>query len=211
MLTLRVVNAPRVLAAALALCALLVIVAVLARDPLPGESAVLRWVHAEAGSTPARLWQTVSDATDLLPLLVVAAVGVAVLLVVRRPRSAALVVSAVAVPWTLNPLLKEVFGRDRPDLWPLGDVSQHSFPAGHAANTAALLAAVVAVLLPRTTGRGRLAPVVLASAVLLLAGAAQLALGRHYPSDVLAGWLWAGAWVAFVVSLLPVRSEAAVS
>ncbi|MGH8938705.1 MAG: hypothetical protein ACRDV2_05075, partial [Actinomycetes bacterium] len=80
MLTLRVVNAPRVLAAALALCALLVIVAVLARDPLPGESAVLRWVHAEAGSTPARLWQTVSDATDLLPLLVVAAVGVAVLL-----------------------------------------------------------------------------------------------------------------------------------
>ena len=106
------------------------------------------------------------------------------------------------MPWTLNPVLKAAIGRERPDLWPLGDVSAHSLPAGHAANTAALAAGVVVVLLPRVEGTGRTlgagrggcgAPV--------LAGAAQLALGRHYPSDVLVGWLWATAWVALVVSL----------
>jgi membrane-associated phospholipid phosphatase len=31
--------------------------------------------------------------------------------------------------------------------------------------------------------------------VLLLVGWSQLALGRHYPSDILAGWAWALAWV----------------
>lgn len=204
MVAVRVVNPPRVLAAGLALGAALVSVAVAVRDPLPGERAVLRAVHADEGGTAARVWGAVSDATDLLPLALVALVGIAVLVALRRPRAAALVLASVSVPWTVNPLLKDLAGRDRPALWPLGDVSEHAFPAGHAANSVALVAAVVAVLAPVTLAAGRRATVavVLAAAlVVVLVGAAQLALGRHWPTDVLAGWLWAGAWVAFVVSL----------
>lgn len=203
MLTFRVVNPPRVLATALVLGAAFVAVAVQVRDPLPGETALLRGVHAERGGAAARAWQAVSDATDLLPLLVVAVVGIVVLVLSRRLRSAGLLLAAVAVPWTVNPVLKELFGRDRPELWPLGDVSPYAFPAGHAANSAALAAVVVAVLLPGSglrAGRATL-PVAVAAALLLLIGAAQLAQGRHYPSDLLAGWLWSVAWVAFVVSL----------
>jgi membrane-associated phospholipid phosphatase len=45
------------------------------------------------------------------------------------------------------------------------------------------------------------------SAVLLfVVAAAQLALARHYPSDLAAGWLLAGAWVSL---LLAGRSAAA--
>lgn len=204
MVMVRVVNPSRVLATGLALGAVLVSVAVALRDPLPGERAVLRALHADAGSTAARVWGAVSDATDLLPLLLVAVVGTAVLLVLRRPRSAALVLASVAIPWTVNPVLKDLVGRDRPDLWPLGDVSEHAFPAGHAVNSVALVAAVVAVLAPVATTAGRRvtsAVLVVAALVVVSVGVAQLALGRHYPTDVLAGWLWAGAWVAFVVSL----------
>jgi membrane-associated phospholipid phosphatase len=93
------------------------------------------------------------------------------------------------VVWAVNPLLKELVGRSRPDLWPLPpDVSEYSFPSGHAANTAALVGALVLIL------RRRLG-VILGVCVLLVVGWAQLALGRHYPSDVLAGCLWALAWV----------------
>jgi undecaprenyl-diphosphatase len=205
--TVRVVNPARVVATGLALSALLVGAAVALRDPLPGEPTVLRALHAEDGGAAAVAWTAVSDATDLLPLVLVAAVGMIMLLALRRPRSAALVLAAVSVPWTLNPVLKAAIGRERPDLWPLGDVSVHAFPAGHAANSTALVAAVVLVLLGTGVGRRtKLGVVGVAAAVLLLVALAQLALGRHYPSDVLAGWLWAGAWVAFVVSL-PARDR----
>ncbi len=201
MLALRVVNPARVIASGLGFVALLVTGAVLVRDPLPGEVAVLRAAHADSDGPAARFWQAVSDATDVVPLAVVAVVGIGVLVATGRLRSAGLLLASVAVPWTLNPVLKVIVGRDRPELWPLGDVSAHSLPAGHAANTAALAAGVVVVLLPRVEGTGRTVALAAAGAVLLLAGAAQLALGRHYPSDVLVGWLWATAWVALVVSL----------
>lgn len=201
MLTLRVVDPPRVLATALTLGGLLVVASVAVRDPLPGETTFLEAVHADEGGPAARVWQAVSDASDALPLALVAVVGLAVLLGLRRLRSAGLLLAAVAVPWTVNPVLKDLLARDRPDLWPLGDVSAYSLPAGHAVNSAALVAGVVAVLLPRAGARGRTASLALAGLVLLVVGAAQLALGRHFPSDVLVGWLWAVAWVAFVVSL----------
>lgn len=213
MVAIRVVNPARVVATGLALCALLVGAAVALRDPLPGELEVLRGLHAEEGGAAAGAWAAVSDASDLLPLVLVAVVGMGTLIALGRARSAALVLAAVSVPWTLNPVLKAVIGRERPDLWPLGDVSEHAFPAGHAANSTALVVAVVVVLLGTGSGTGtgvgrrtRLVVIGVAAAVLLLVGAAQLALGRHYPSDVLAGWLWAGAWVAFVVSL-PARDR----
>lgn len=201
MLTFRVVNSPRVLSTGLTLLALLVVLAVVVRDPLPGETALLRAVHAEDGSGAQRSWQAVSDASDALPLALVAVVGLAVLLALRRVRSAGLLLAAVAVPLTVNPVLKDLLGRDRPDLWSLGEVSAHSMPAGHAANSMAVVAGVVAVLIPRTARRGRAVSLAVATLVLLVIGAAQLALGRHYPSDLVVGWLWAAAWVSLVVSL----------
>ncbi len=113
------------------------------------------------------------------------------LLALRRWADAAFFVAGVGVVWAVNPLLKQLVGRSRPDLWPLPpDVSEYSFPSGHAANTAALVGALVLIL------HRRLPAVLLGAAVLLAVGWSQLALGRHYPTDVLAGWLWALAWVA---------------
>ncbi|MFI7062007.1 phosphatase PAP2 family protein [Kribbella sp. NPDC050124] len=151
------------------------------------EDDVLVWLHDDA---PAA--QVVSDLTELEPLAAVAIVVLVVLLGLRRWRDAIFFTAGVGVVWAVNPLLKELVGRSRPDLWPLpADVSEYSFPSGHAANTAALVGALV--LLVR-----RLPIVLLGAAVLLCVGWSQLALGRHYPTDVLAGWIWALAWVGLV-------------
>lgn len=158
---------------------------------LPGERRVLIWVH-DAGRSVDGLMLATSRATELLPLGVVAVGMVAVLLVLRRPGDAMRFGSAVAVVWAVNPLLKELIGRSRPDLWPLpASVSEYSFPSGHAANTAALAGGLLLILRSR---RGWIIGVLLAAVG--LAGLSQLVLGRHYPSDILVGWLWAGAWVA---------------
>ncbi|WP_165949291.1 phosphatase PAP2 family protein [Kribbella turkmenica] len=151
------------------------------------EQDVLIWLHDD--STVAR---SVSDLTGLAPLAAVGIVVLTVLLSLRRWRDALFFTAAVGVVWAVNPLLKQLFGRSRPELWPLPpEVSEYSFPSGHAANTAALVGALVLIA-------GRLPVLLLGAVLVLIAGWAQLALGRHYPTDVLAGWLWALTFVAVV-------------
>ena len=121
-----------------------------------------------------------------------------VLVWLRRWRDLAYGVVIVGVVWAVNPLLKELVARSRPELWPPPmELSQYTVPSGHAANTAALAAAVILIA---WTTRLRTVAVVAGVALVLVVGLGQLILGVHYPSDILAGWLWAFAWAAFVWS-----------
>lgn len=167
---------------------------VMLAGPLPGERRALVWIH-DTGGTFDRAALVVSDLTELVPLAVVA-VGVLIgLLATHRPADASYFVSGIAVVWAVNPLLKEVVGRSRPDLWPLpASVSEYSFPSGHAANTLALVGGLVMILHGRVAACG-------AAALVVAVGLSQLVLGRHYPSDLLAGWLWAGAWIVLLASV----------
>lgn len=89
--------------------------------------------------------------------------------------------------------MKHVFGRIRPSLWPsVTPETTFSFPSGHAVGSAAFVVAL-AVLAWRTRWRW---PVVLAGSLFVAAvGLSRLYLGVHYPSDVLASWMLALAWV----------------
>ena len=77
------------------------------------------------------------------------------------------------------------------------ELSEYTFPSGHAANTAALAAAAILIAWPT---RYRTSAAIAGVGLVLVVGLSQLALGVHYPSDIVAGWLWAAAWAAFVWS-----------
>ena len=174
---------------------------------LPGDRQALVELHRVAGGQVEDLSSVAADLTDLVPLAGLAVAVVAALLFARRWADSARFVTAVAVVWAVNPLLKELFARDRPGLWPGSEpLSPYGFPSGHAANTAALVGAVVLVT---WATRWRAPVVVLGALVLALVGFSQLTLGAHYPSDVLAGWMWAGAWVGFVASMPSAARRAA--
>lgn len=165
---------------------------------LPGDHRVLVEIHRAVGQRAQEHLVTVADLTDVTPLAAVAVGLVASLLAMRRWSAAVRVTVGVSVVWAVNPLLKELFARDRPRLWPSpGPVSEYSFPSGHAAGTAALFGTLVMVAWHT---RLRTPAVVLGVLVVALVGISQLALGVHYPSDVLAGWLWAAGWISFVWS-----------
>ncbi|HEX3929764.1 MAG TPA: diacylglycerol kinase family protein [Nocardioides sp.] len=127
-------------------------------------------------------------------------------------RAAGYTVLVVVSTSLLYPAVKAVDGRERP-VWqnPLGRLTSGSFPSGHAATTAALggVVVVLAAMLVRRSGLRHLIYVV-AVLVPLLVGADRVLLGRHYPSDVLGGWLLGTCmtllWLA-VYSPLP-RSHA---
>ncbi|MER5766234.1 phosphatase PAP2 family protein [Streptomyces sp. NPDC001985] len=133
-------------------------------------------------------WRNAALATDFLAepagaaVLVVAAVTGCLLS--RRPRAAVLVVAGTGLTVGATTLLKPLVGRTIH--------GEHlSFPSGHTAFLTAL-ALVVALLATGRPGLGGRAGASLVLASALAAGAAmgwaQVALGAHYPTDVLGGW-----------------------
>jgi membrane-associated phospholipid phosphatase len=111
----------------------------------------------------------------------------AAVLAVRRPAAVVFVLLSLVV-LALTPVLKELFGRAPPK--PLG--TGPSFPSGHAIGTMSVCAALAVIY-----WRSRLRWVVLAAGalVVLAIGAAVVADRGHWPSDVVAGWALALAWV----------------
>ncbi|MFI9310670.1 phosphatase PAP2 family protein [Streptomyces triculaminicus] len=162
--------------------------------------------HSEPGSVDVWIqpvgdgvrspWRNVALATDFLgepvgaATLVVAAVTGCLLL--RCPRAAVFVVAGVGITVGTATLIKFLVGRT------IHGDDNLSYPSGHTAFLTAL-ALVVALLVTGRLGLGRTAGMLLVLAAALVAGAAmgwaEVALGAHYPTDVLGGWCTALAVV----------------
>ena len=136
--------------------------------------------------------------------LATSSIVVAALLLLRRhPRAAAFVLVAVLGSGAVNVGMKDVVGRARPVLAdPVASASGASFPSGHAMTSAAAYGVLV-VLAPASRRR----PVLVIAAVLVLAiGLTRIALGVHWPTDVVGGWVFGLAWLAACAAVLRPRS-----
>jgi PAP2 superfamily len=115
-----------------------------------------------------------------------------------RVAVAALVVllgAAISTDYVLKPLLAE----HRYDaILTFRQVADASFPSGHATASMALALCAILVAAPRFR------PYVAALGALfaIAVSYAFLTLGWHYPSDVLGGYLVAGAWTGLAVAAL---------
>jgi undecaprenyl-diphosphatase len=112
-----------------------------------------------------------NTATLLLGLLILA-----ILIGFRRTRDAIFVVATGAAVLTLTPLLKGQFARTE---------LKYSFPSGHAARSAALVAAAIMIAWPT---RFRWPVLVLGVLITVTLGMALVYEDWHLPSDVLGGW-----------------------
>ena len=101
------------------------------------------------------------------------------------------IVSAV-----LSPLLKQRVDRLRPivDI-PVATAGGPSFPSGHTLAATVWVGVVLLVLLPVVPSRRRRLAVAAGVAVVVVVGLTRIALGVHFVSDVLAGWLVGVGWL----------------
>lgn len=148
-----------------------------------------RWV------TDAFLGLTwIGDADQRTPIILLAAIGL--FLYGNRRAALALPLAAYGSTLTANGLLKPLLARARPDVVPWWSPADgYSLPSGHATGATAFVL-IGWFLTERLSSPMRTG---LRGFVLLLAigmGLSRPWLGVHWPSDIIAGWLWGGAFVA---------------
>jgi undecaprenyl-diphosphatase len=96
------------------------------------------------------------------------------------------------VGWGVQWAVKLLVDRPRPS-WPdpVAGAAGPAFPSGHAMTAALAGATLVALAWPRVNRPARIASSTVAVLASLLVGFTRIALGVHWPSDVLGGWLLA--------------------
>jgi undecaprenyl-diphosphatase len=129
----------------------------------------------------------------LIPLVLLAGLA---LVVRRRYRLAVYLLVTGVGALLLDPALKVAVGRLRPLVEsPVAHAPGNSFPSGHALGSSVAYGALLLVFLPALAGWWRRIAVGVAAFVVLAIGFSRVALGVHYLSDVLAGWLLGAAWL----------------
>jgi membrane-associated phospholipid phosphatase len=84
---------------------------------------------------------------------------------------------------------------------PVAHANGLSFPSGHAQSAMVAACVLLLVFLPALRGAARAAAVVVAAVAVLAIGFSRVALGVHFASDVVAGYVLGAAWVAALTAL----------
>ena len=163
-------------------------------------------VNHRAAACPPALWSQLTLLGDTAVLLTLLSP-----LLVWRPQAVMAALASVPVGGLLSVIAKWAFQTPRPGavleagqfnlIGPL--LSHHSFPSGHSITAFAVASAVLATTVPLV--RGWRSGLLLGGALLLASavGCSRLAVGAHWPLDVLAGA--SGGWLAGLVGALATR------
>lgn len=193
----------------LVVTAIKVIEDVVAQESGPVDEAILWFVRGHLPAALGPFTAAVTRSGSAAVLIPIAVAGSIALLIARRRFEAALLAGSTIAATLLVYVLKMIVGRSRPALWETQWYWGTSFPSGHTLGTAALSTAAALCLARLWPKFGNVA---MAAAMLWtgLVALSRLALGVHWPSDVLAA-LCLGIFIPLAVSVAYDARRAAVT
>ena len=174
------------------------------------DSSAAEWLHTRlVGNAAAKSVLEVVSFTGK-PLFLTLLVGLPSIWLWRngaRKLVAFLVVVSIG-GGVVDSLVKMAVGRPRPKFdEPIATAFGKSFPSGHSMSSLICYGAVVLVLLPLIARPWRTPTIVLTSLWVLAIGFSRLALGVHFISDVLGGYVLGAAWLIGSVAAFEVWRE----
>lgn len=145
----------------------------------------------------AAFWLGVTWLGEAMPRIVVAGLAIIGLSLRRRWHSGLILAGVLLSGIALTATIKLLVGRPRPQLVAhLDQASLQSFPSGHALNGTLFFLTAALFLAPLLRRRGeRWALYAVAAIVSLAIGMSRIALGVHYPTDAIAGWVIGASWL----------------
>ena len=163
--------------------------AVWAMVVFPFDQPLLTLTHTWDGNPD--IWKVVSETANI-PLIVIGLGFVIWLFVTKRRREAVLVLLMLVAVTAGSEGVKQLTLRPRPEQGTASGIPGvvYSYPSGHVLEALTILGFVA--LRVWRTGRAlvlRLAVAIVVAIDVVLVGIARMALGAHYPTDVLAGLL----------------------
>lgn len=173
---------------------------------LPGDVAFARAAQGAVLPELRGVVEAVNRLGRVVPGALAITLAVAGFLFWAGQRAAALLVGATLPLRAVNPALKALIDSPRPSDT-LVAVSERAdglgFPSGHATGAMLLFGAVI-VVAPLLTASPSLqrAVRVLATLAILAAGTSRVAVGAHWASDVLGGYLWGGVVLGLLVTVV---------
>jgi membrane-associated phospholipid phosphatase len=189
---------------AAALTGLLAVAVESAWDPFRElDQRTASYLHDRATGHPLviRILLRVSEFGGPTPARVLIVVLAAVLWVRGARRLALWALATMLAGAVLDIVLKTLVDRARPGLpHPFAHAPGASFPSGHALTSALAGGIVVLVLLPLVGPAGKAAVWSIVTLAVLAVGYSRVALGVHWVTDVVGGWLLAVALLAASVS-----------
>lgn len=175
----------------------------------PLDGAVVAPLQYLLSGMPRGAWIVLSAPGSAAIIGPVTAVAALALWLSGSRLSGGLLVIATAGGYGLMYLLKALVARSRPALDPadslnpdsLGlaawDPASDAFPSGHALLVLVVYGFLASVLPNRIRGLSWM----LALSIMLLVGASRVALGAHWPSDVLGSWLVGASWLLLLLGV----------
>jgi undecaprenyl-diphosphatase len=185
------------------ICTLAVGITMAATPYLPGDVALERAIQA---LSPGTEWVPVFVSTAYAPakfiLMAIAVLGTWRL---AGTRAAAVVLAAIVLEQLLGEASKSLFARPRPSrelVAVMGNPSGFSFPSTFVTLYSVTVGSLVLAALRFASGAVRASVAAVGIVLLLVAGAARVVPGAHWPSDVLGTYAiclsWLNAGLAFV-------------
>jgi len=161
------------------------------------DETISRAIHGLTSPARTEIMIKLTDIGNTTGVIVVAAIACVVLWFRHRPQGAVLLAVTIGGGSFLLWALKQHFQRHRPppcDFLP--QPKDYSFPSGHALVSFCLYMVLAAMITKELNSASRRVAVWVISAVMVLGiGLSRIYLCMHYPSDVIAGYLAALAWV----------------
>jgi membrane-associated phospholipid phosphatase len=173
-------------------------------DLFPGDRPITRALQSQRHPWMRRFMLGISE-IGFPEMSVPLTLGISAIFWALRFRLEALFLLLTSASGLLNALVKRLIKRPRPAkemVTVVRVINEPSFPSGHVMHYMNFFGLLIYLLATNwRSGRLRNILITICTALILLIGPSRVYLGAHWPSDVMAGYIYGGLWFGGLMAL----------